>query len=63
MAWLELMLSDVDETTKLYRIIDHLIHRIVNVVKKMIQVLRYQVHNYCGGSNILDFAASSQERS
>ena len=65
MARLELMLSDVDEMTKQYQNleqIDHLIHRIANVVKKMSQVCQYQVQNYCGGENILDLDASSQDR-
>jgi signal transduction histidine kinase len=64
-ARLELMLSDVDETTKQYQNleqIDHLIHRIANVVKKMSQVRRYQVQNYCGGVNLLDLDASSSDR-
>lgn len=64
MARLELMLSDMDETTKQYQNleqIDHLIHRIANVVKKMSQVRRYQVQNYCGGVNILDLDAASQD--
>ena len=41
--------------------IDHLIHQIANVVKKMSQVRRYQVQNYCGGVNSLDLDASSRD--
>jgi len=66
MARLELMLSDADENSKGYKNleqIDHLIHRIANVVKKMSQVRRYQVQNYCGGVNILDLDASSRDGS
>jgi len=66
MARLELMLSDMDKDTKQYQNlgqVDHLVHRIANVVKKMSQVRRYQVQNYCGGVNILDFDASSKEGS
>jgi DNA-binding response OmpR family regulator len=66
MARLELMLSDTDEQSKTYKNleqIDHLIHRIAGVVKKMSQVRRYQVQNYCGGVNILDLDASSRDSS
>ena len=66
MARLELMLSDADEQSREYKNleqIDHLIHRIANVVKKMSQVRRYQVQNYCGGVNILDLDASSRDSS
>ena len=64
MARLELMLSDVDENSKAHQDleqIDHLIHRIADVVKKMSQVRHYQVQNYCGSVNILDLDASSQD--
>lgn len=65
MARLELMLSDLDEGSKDYKNleqIDHLIHRIANVVKKMSQVRQYQVQNYCGGVNIMDLDAASRDR-
>ena len=59
------LLSDVDENSKAHQDleqIDHLIHRIAEVVKKMSQVRHYQVQNYCGSVNILDLDASSQDR-
>ena len=62
MARLELMLSDLDESDANYKNleqVDHLVHRIANVVQKMSQVRRYQVQNYCGGVNILDLEGSS----
>ncbi len=63
MARLDLMLEDVEENTKPHKDleqIDHLVHRIADIVKKMSQVRHYQVQNYCGGVNILDFDASSR---
>ena len=60
------MLSDMDEGTKQYQNleqVDHLVNRIANVVKKIGQVRRYQILNYCGGVNVLDFDASSKEGS
>ena len=65
MARVDLMISDAEENTKTYQDleqIDHLIHRIADVVKKMSQVRHYQVQNYCGSVNILDLDASSQDR-
>ena len=41
--------------------IDGLVTRIADVVKKMSQVRRYQVQNYCGDVNILDLDAASSE--
>ncbi len=66
MARLELMLSDLDESDTNYESleqVDHLVHRIANVVQKMSQVRRYQVQNYCGGVNILDLDASAEDES
>lgn len=66
MARLELMLEDVEESSKSHKDleqIEHLIHRIADIVKKMSQIRRYQVQNYCGGVNILDLDASSQDSS
>ena len=62
MARLELMLSDLDKSDANYKNleqVDHLVHRIANVVQKMSQVRRYQVQNYCGGVNILDLEGAS----
>ena len=64
MARLELLLSDLGETDPNYKSleqVDHLVHRIANVVQKMSQVRRYQVQNYCGGVNILDLNASAAD--
>ena len=64
MARLELLLSDLGETDPNYKSleqVDHLVHRIANVVQKMGQVRRYQVQNYCGGVNILDLDASAAD--
>ncbi len=61
---LELMFSDMSEDTKAYQNleqINHLIHRIANMVKKMSQVRRYQAQNYCDGVNILDLDVSSRD--
>ena len=64
MARMELILSDTDESSPEYKNleqIDHLVHQIADVVKKMSQVRRYQVQNYCGGVNILDLDAASRD--
>ena len=64
LARLAFAISDVGEGMKMQKNleqIDHLIHKIANVVKKMSQVRRYQVQNYCGGFNSLDLDASSRD--
>ena len=66
MARLELMMANQQEGSKEYENLeqlDGLIRRIADVVKKMSQVRTYQVQNYCGGVNILDFDAASSEDS
>ena len=64
MARLELLLSNLDESEPMRKDleqIDSLVHRIGDVVQKMGQVRRYQVQNYCGGTNILDLDAASEQ--
>lgn len=62
MARVELMIAEAKEGSELHEgleQVDHLIHRIADVVKKMSKVRKYQVQNYCAGVNILDLNASA----
>ncbi|MCZ6632347.1 MAG: response regulator [bacterium] len=64
MTRLELMLGRMNEGDALYeelQKIDGLVARIAGVVKKMSQVRRYQVQNYCGDVNIIDLDAASSD--
>ena len=62
-ARLELMRERMNASDEFYDDIvklDGLLDSIAGIVKKMGQVRRYQVRNYCGGVNILDLDGASE---